>query len=247
MSAIQSRQNPLVRHMKRLGAERSYRYENGEFLCDGLRCLREAAATDMVSAVFAVSELAEFRDLPITLVTPDILEYVSPLKNAQDVVFSCKIPSVAAELDPARQYIVLDGVQDPGNVGTVIRTAAAFDFDGVVLVNDCADAYNPKTVRATMGALFKIDVIQTTNDALEHAVSQGLHLCGAALTPTARDIRTVNLRGASVAVGSEGAGLSGAVLQMCDTTVIIPMSRNVESLNAATAAAVLMWQLKIEN
>lgn len=107
---------------------------------------------------------------------------------------------------PLRHVIVLEGVQDPGNVGTVIRTANALGMDAVVLTGACADLYSPKTVRAAMGALFRQPVLTcTTDELLQLLHARGLKLYGAALTDAAQDLRCVPLSPAAVAIGSEGA------------------------------------------
>ena len=139
---------------------------------------------------------------------------------------------------------MLETVQDPGNVGTVIRTANAFGMDAVILTGDCADIYNPKTVRATMGAIFRQRVITCTLDGLRALLEKNrLPLYGAALSDRARDIRGVELKNAAAAIGSEGHGLSRALLDMCESELIIPMQPGSESLNAGIAAAVVMWEM----
>ena len=139
---------------------------------------------------------------------------------------------------------MLEGVQDPGNVGTVIRTANALGMDAVVLTGACADLYGPKTVRAAMGALLRQPVLTCTLDELMQLLrANGLKLYGAALTDTAQDLRCVPLTPAAVAIGSEGRGLSAQLLAQCDGQIIIPMQPGAESLNAAVAAAVVMWEI----
>ncbi|MDR2502103.1 MAG: RNA methyltransferase [Oscillospiraceae bacterium] len=242
---ITSRKNPLVRHLKQLGASREYRLSHGELLCAGIRCLRDAATRARITAICALEPIAlpELASLPQTLVTPDVLEYISPLKSPPGVLFSCEIPRYDAKIDPRGRYIILDGVQDPGNVGAVIRSAAAFGIDAVLLHGACADPFNPKTVRAAMGALFWQRIIETDDMALTAAVNDGLVIYGAALSDAPRDVRSVDLSSASVAVGSEGAGLSERILSLCRERVIIPMQPGTQSLNAAVSAGILLWEM----
>ncbi|MDR3210224.1 MAG: RNA methyltransferase [Oscillospiraceae bacterium] len=245
-AGLTSRQNPLIQHLRRLGASREYRYARGEFLCDGIRCLREAVSSSIqITAVLA----AEHTDtLPQTLrdrlhIVPDaLMDYVSPLKTAQDVLFSCAMPDTDVSVAPDGRYIVLDGVQDPGNVGTILRAASAFGIDAVLLAGGCADPYNPKTARAAMGALFRQRVQEVSADALALAVSRGLVLYGASVGAGAVDAREIDFTAASVAIGSEGGGLSPEVLSLCRERVMIPMEPRTESLNAALAAGILLWE-----
>ena len=174
----------------------------------------------------------------------ELVSYASPVKNSPGPVFSVSLPSIPEPERPG-SAVVLEDVQDPGNVGTVIRTANALGIDIVVLVGDCADPFSPRCVRATMGAAFRQCVVETELGALPALLRRwGLGLCGTALTDSAVDIRSADLRGCAVAVGNEGHGLSGALLSLCRETVIIPMVPGSESLNAAVAGAVAMWELK---
>ena len=143
-----------------------------------------------------------------------------------------------------RHAVVLENVQDPGNVGTVLRTAAALGIDLVILTGECADPFNPKTVRAAIGALFRQRLLELPREELFTRLrAWGLPLYGAALSPQAADVRSASLTDAAVAVGNEGSGLSAELLAHCDKTIIIPMTPESESLNAAVAASLLMWEM----
>ena len=143
-----------------------------------------------------------------------------------------------------RRVLVLEEIQDPGNVGTILRTADAFSMDAVILLEGCADVYAPKTVRASMGAIFRQNVLRMTMaEAVSYCRAQDLPLYGAALSPRARDLRTLRLDRSAVAIGSEGHGLSAELLGQCDGELIIPMSGEAESLNAGNAEAIVMWEM----
>ncbi|MDR3277392.1 MAG: RNA methyltransferase [Oscillospiraceae bacterium] len=242
MEKITSRKNPLVTHLKKLGASRAYRYERGEFLCDGEKLLREAVScgAEVTAALTESAALpSELPGLPFSFAGEGLLDFVSPLKNAQDVIFSCRMPVWQAS-DGRR--ILLDGIQDPGNLGAILRTARAFQTACVFLTGECADPYNPKAVRASMGAVFRQPVIALSLAELRAMVDGGVTLYGAALGEASRDIRETVLKNAALAVGSEGRGLSEEVLALCAEKIVIPMSVGTESLNAAAAAAILLWE-----
>ena len=172
------------------------------------------------------------------------MKSISPAQTPQGVLSVCGLPGrTLPEQLTGRRYVVLDGVQDPGNVGTILRTADAFHADGLFLVNACADLYNPKTVRASMGAVFRCPVWTCVLEELRALLTKsGLPLYGAALRSDTVDVRRADFSHCAVAVGSEGKGLSADALAACDLTVRIPMSGHCESLNAAAAAAVLLWE-----
>lgn len=173
----------------------------------------------------------------------ELFEYASPLKSSGGPVFTVKMPERDGEFKLERA-IVLENLQDPGNVGTVIRTANAFNIDAVILVGACADLYNPKTVRASMGAIFRQRVLTMSIQELDELTQkQALPLFGAALSDKAADLRNIEIHRAAVAIGSEGRGLSKELLDICGGKIIIPMNPESESLNAAVAASVIMWEM----
>ena len=247
METLSSRKNAYIRHVRALAADGAYRRERGEYLCDGLKTLREALrfGAEVRSVLWKErSEAVEGLEGAAQYLAPaELFDYASPMANSPGPLFCAAIPE-ERELPRIRNAIVLENVQDPGNVGTVVRTANAFGIDAVILVGACADLYQPKTARATMGAVFRQRVLALEPDALcAYLKEQGLPLYGAALSAHARDVRCLDLRGAALAVGSEGRGLSQALLERCAETVIIPMQPESESLNAAVAAAVRMWEM----
>ena len=135
-------------------------------------------------------------------------------------------------------------MQDPGNVGTILRTLDAFEADGLVLLPGCADPFSPKTVRSSMGAVFRRPVWTCTVETFAQVLrGSGLRLLGAALRDDTVDARAADYTRAVLAIGSEGRGLSDEVLALCDETVRIPMSHGVDSLNVAAASAVAFYQL----
>ena len=247
MEKITSRKNEYIRTLRQLSSDAEYRRERGEYVCDGMKPLREALSfhAEVTSVLWkgSAQTLPGLERVAQYLSGEELFDYVSPMKNSPGPVFTVKIPPTDAAA-PIKNALVLESVQDPGNVGTVIRSAGAFGVDAVILTGECADLYNPKTVRATMGAIFRQRVICCPLDGLAPLLGKNnLKLYGAALSPRAADIRTLELKNAAVAVGSEGRGLSRALLDMCEGEIIIPMRPCSESLNAAIAASLVMWEM----
>lgn len=246
---ITSRQNPLMTHLRKLASSRSYRKKSGEYLCDGTKLLAEALkwGAEVKTAVF--SEGVDIPPLPdgvrAVRVSEELMRSVSPMETPQGALFTVALPEVQLpETLSGKHYLVLDGVQDPGNVGTILRTADAFDCGGVFLVNACADLYNPKTARATMGAIFRREAYTVTAEELFALLRKsGVPLYGTALRDDTVPLAEANLARAAVAIGSEGRGLSQQVLDECAKTLKIPMNPRCESLNAAIAATVVLWEM----
>ena len=244
MEKITSRSNPLLVKSKKLAASVSFRREQGEFLCDSPKLLEEAVRWGAeLTAVISTDEV-EIPGVRCITVPEDVMASVSPMKTPQGVLFTCRMRSAEIpERLTGQRYVVLDGVQDPGNVGTVLRTLDAFDADGLILLPGCADAFSPKTVRASMGAIFRRPVYTMTAQEMKALLLRsGIPLYGAALRQDTVDAREVNYRPGAIAIGSEGRGLTDEVLALCDKTIRIPMSPRCESLNAAIAASVLLWE-----
>ncbi len=247
MEDLTSRKNEHIRHFRRLGRERAYRRETGLFLCDGEKLLREAVQNGA-----RVGEILYRRNGAVPTPPPgasvytaaeEVFDFASPLENSPGPLFTVVREERELPVEP-RRILVLENVQDPGNVGTVLRTAAALGIDLVILAGACADPWQPKTVRAAMGALFRQPLWETDLAGLSEALARwDLPLYGAALAADSGDVRSFELSRAAVAVGNEGRGLTEDLLRLCQGKLIIPMTPGSESLNAAAAASILMWEM----
>ena len=246
MDRITSRKNAFIMQLRAMASDAEARREQGAFVCDGLKLLGEAVenGAEILSVLWKEGGALSEIDCPVQAVAPaELFDHASPMKNSPGPLFTVRIP-VDPKDGKIENAIILENVQDPGNVGTVLRTASAFSIGAVVLTGDCADLYSPKTVRATMGAIFRQRVLRLDRSELPAWLeAHGLPLYGAALSKDAQDLRGLDLTHAAVAVGSEGQGLSPELLALCRGEVIIPMDARSESLNAAVAAAVLMWEM----
>ena len=248
METITSRQNPLCTHLRKLSSSAAYRRQCGEFLCDSPKLLQEALLWGSELHTVVVTAGTEAPPLPKGVrqveVPAEVMKSLSPMETPQGTLFTCAIHTEPLpEMLAGRRYVVLDTLQDPGNVGTILRTADAFHADGMFLVNGCADLYNPKTLRATMGAVFRCPVWTVGAEELSALLKKsGIPLYGAALREDTLDARQADYSRCAIAIGSEGRGLTEDVLALCDRTIKIPMSEHCESLNAAAAATVLLWE-----
>lgn len=247
MEQVTSRQNSAVQHIRKLASNRKYRRESGEFLCEGPKMWAEAVEHGWVISTLMTPDEGLLRQSEgvaarSVLVSPELLSYAADTETPQKMIFTCRIPERAERLTGER-FLVLDGVQDPGNVGTIWRTADAFGADGLILLPGCADPWSPKVVRATMGACFRLPVLTCTAGELCHLLAQRkIPLYATALREDTRDIRRADLKRSAVVIGSEGRGVSEEVLALCEATLKIPMRDRCESLNAAMAAGIVLWE-----
>jgi len=243
---ISSRQNSRIQQLRRLLRSRKERESAGLFVADGVKLLSEAVRwwPGLETVVLSEGVEAELPEQVELLRVPrEIMEYVSPMETPQGALFVCRLPE-KAEYE-ARPGLVLDGIQDPGNLGTILRTADALQVP-VVLLEGCADPYSHKVVRASMGAVFRTPVVQSTWEAVKAACQKAnIPVAVTALSERAEDIRNAQLSQMAVVIGSEGQGVRREILEQAQKQLIIPMNPNCESLNAAVAATICMWQMKL--
>lgn len=249
MEFITSRQNPLALQIRRLNGSRSARREARLFSAEGPKLLEEAvkAGTEIDTLVTARGR-PPAQEPPVRRrveVPPDLLRSLCDTRTPQGVLFLAKLPGLAPpERLKGGRWLVLDGLQDPGNVGTIWRTADALGADGLLLVNSCADPFSPKTVRSAMGACFRLPVYEAEAADLPGLLERsGLPLYATALREDTADIKAERLDRCAVVIGSEGRGVSPELLNWSEQTVRIPMRARCESLNAAAAAAIVLWEM----
>ena len=242
---ITSRKNPLLQQVKKLLTSRKAREEAGLFAADGTKLLAEAVKyfPGLETVILSDGVTAEVpSSVRVVRVPADVMESVSPMQTPQGALFLCRLPEKTAFL-PKPGMLLLDGIQDPGNLGTMLRTADALGVP-VALLEGCADPYSHKVVRSSMGAVFRTPVVQATwaevSEACRHA---GIPVAVTALTDRASDIRRADVKNMAVVIGSEGQGVRREILEDADAELIIPMTAHCESLNAAVAASIVMWQM----
>ena len=171
---------------------------------------------------------------------------ISPMSTPQGALFLCRFPEKRPYV-PRPGTVLLDGIQDPGNLGTILRTADALNVP-VVLMEGCADPYSHKVVRSSMGAVFRTPPVTLTwEQASEALKNAGIPVAATAMDEKARDLRQADAGSLAVVIGSEGRGVRQEILQSADAELIIPMNPHCESLNAAVAATIVLWQMKQES
>ena len=244
---ITSRKNPFLQQVKKLLSSRKAREEAGLFVSDGTKLLQEAVKyfPGLDTVILSDGIQADVPDhVKLIRVPGDVMESISPMQSPQGALFLCRLPQKTA-FAPVPGMLVLDGIQDPGNLGTMLRTADALDIP-VVLLEGCADPYSHKVVRSSMGAVFRTPVVQATWETVQKACKDaGIPLAVTALSDRAKDIRSAQLKDMAVVIGSEGQGVRKEILESADAELIIPMNPCCESLNAAVAATIVMWQMKM--
>ena len=267
---ITSRQNPTVKQICALLDKKSRR-ESGLFRFDGIKLFGEAvacglsiervvlslgASQNVRDAVEREIEGGRLESSRVLLVGEEVFSKISEERSPEGIVTVARALEqkhrTHTELDGfgigrEDRILVAESLRDPGNLGTVIRSCAALGIDRLVISDDCADLYNPKTIRAAMGGLFRMDVDVIPTNELAAAIgilrASGRRVFAAALREDAHALGELELRrGDCFVIGNEGHGLSESVIGACDACAIIPMTEGSESLNAAAAAAICIWE-----
>lgn len=255
MKEITSVHNATAQLLRELQKPRARR-ENGLFVCESAKMVGEAMTLNLARALFVetgreaeyapMMARAESAGCEVYVVSRAVMQAVSTAKTPQGVVCTARIPEPPKALS-GKRIVALDGVQDPGNVGTILRTADAAGFDGAIFGPGCADLYGAKTLRATMGSVFRVPVMTTENlpETLEGMKREGYAVAATELGGA--DFYAHCPRGKAILViGSEGQGISKPVRDAATHHLALPMRGGAESLNAAVAAGIMIYEMARE-
>lgn len=257
---ITSVENPVVKLAAKLAASKKERTQQGLFVIEGLRLCMDALQSGVrCRYVFLTADaLAKYyNSLKPTLmsgakvyeVSDSVFAKMSDTKTPQGVLCVCELVDrrrAITDIDTSGYYIGLERIQDPGNLGTIIRTAEAVGLSGIVLGEDCCDIYSPKVIRATMGGVFRLPVFvgDDTQAACRQLGKMGVATYAAVPDDDACPVTEAGFApGCIVFIGNEGQGLTTELTRACNTCLTIPMAGRAESLNAAMAAGIIMWEM----
>lgn len=255
---ISSRDNPQIKRAARLAASSRSRRENGLFVVEGVRLCLDALRSGLsVETLFYTVEgaqrypaaIAELRQAAAASfeTEPSAFKKITDTVTPQGALCLCPIPDRAEPkaVDPKGKYAALEHIADPANLGAMARTAEALGIDGLILSPDCCDPYSPKSLRAGMGALFRVPLFPVGDfyKTLAGLKEQGMALYAALPRQDAQSVTELRFGpGSVVVIGNEGNGLTDKTVGLC-RPITIPMGGRAESLNAAAAATILMWEM----
>ncbi|WP_017473357.1 TrmH family RNA methyltransferase [Amphibacillus jilinensis] len=241
---ITSVKNETIKNWAKLH-QKKYREQEQSFIVEGMHLVEEAIKSDWIVERLIVQEGVTFpfetEEIPVTVVANNVLSYLAQTKSPQGILAIVKMnPFNPKVID---RILMLDAVQDPGNLGTMIRTADAAGFDQVILGEGTVDLYNDKVVRASQGSLFHLPIVKRNlTEEIEGLQQQGVVVCASTLQQ-AEPIQSLDLaEKMALIVGNEGSGIASSLLELADKRVHIPIYGQAESLNVSIAAAIMMYQ-----
>jgi len=249
---ITSLQNPIVKQVKELQSKKAARKKQGFFVVEGYRCVKEIPAKEGLIDYLVVTE-KQVEQIPTHLifskcyvVTEEIFAKISETQSPQGMLAIVKIPEHKLQNLSLHEgaYLILENLQDPGNLGTIIRTAHAFGYKGILMTKGTVDAFSPKVVRATMSGLFYVPIVvdETIETYVEAFKKAKVPLYVTALHEKAKNIKEMTFPDhLGLIIGNEGNGVTDYCINEADELMIIPMPGGAESLNASVAAAICMY------
>ncbi len=240
MDLITSLDNKKIKHLNKL-KEKKYRDEEGLFIVETENLIEEAYNSNLLEELYLLEDSNIQYDVKTFYVTKEVMQKISNLKTPSKCLGVVK---KLVPIDYQNRLLILDNIQDPGNLGTIIRSAVAFNIDTIVLGNTCVDLYNDKTIRASEGMLFKINILRKDlSNFLEEIKNNNYTLYGTEVTG-GKVLNTVTFsQKCAIVIGSEGKGISPEIKKLITQNIYIPMSYQTESLNASVAAAIIMYEM----
>ena len=238
---ITSVKNEHIKELVRL-KDKKYRDETGTFLVETKHLVLEAHRAGLIKELILEQDEIFPLDVPITYVSKEVLKKISSLDTPSKVM--AVVYKRRENTDIGEKVLILDKVQDPGNLGTIIRSAVAFNIDTIVCSRDTVDVYNPKVVRASQGMMFHIPIIvRDTEKFIKELKRQDYKIIGTKVT-NGHDVRDSSIYSHfALVIGNEGQGMSENIEELCDEYLYIKMNGNCESLNASVAASILMYEI----
>jgi TrmH family RNA methyltransferase len=240
MEVISSLQNERIKNFSKL-LNKKYRDLEGKFIVEGEHLVEEAYKTSKLLEIIKTEDYECDIDVPITLVTYDVIKKLSNTMNPQ------KIMGIVSKLDEreiGNKVLILDELQDPGNLGTIIRSSVAFNIDTIVLSENTVDLYNDKVIRSSEGMLFKINIIKRNVEELINKLKrENYKIYGTKVTDGNNLKNTEFPSKLAFIVGNEGNGVRKEILNLCDEYIYIPMNDKCESLNVAIATSIILYEM----
>lgn len=235
-----SKENQKIKDLKKLN-DKKYRKEKKQFMIETEHLIEEAYKNNMLKELILLEGTTTNLNVPTSYVDTKVMKYITNLTTPSNMLGICKFKK---ETELGNKILVLDGIQDPGNLGTIIRSAVAFNVDTIVLGENTVDLYNPKVLRASEGMFFNINIInRKLTEFLPDIKKQGYKIIGTKLTD-GKNIKTLEKNNKiCIIMGNEGSGIQKSIFDLCDEYVYIDMNKSCESLNVSIATSIILYEL----
>lgn len=260
---ISSKDNKFVKHVAKIISSSKYRKNCKEFAIEGLRLCKDAFLSNVkvIALVYTEKAFFKYKEFIISaakmcekscVVSEEIMKKLCSTKTPQGIICICKqyqhefVVALEKKKIETHKIVVLENIQDPSNLGTILRTAEALGIDNVVLTEDCCDIYSPKVLRGSMGAVFRLPICFSSNvyEIIKYLKSNNIVVYATVPSKLATDVTSINFgKPCAVVIGNEGNGLKEETIAICDEKITIPMLGRAESLNVSIASGIIMWEM----
>ena len=255
MQVITSKDNDIVKNIKKL-KDKKFRDETSSYIIEGVKIIAEAIEEQAIIKRIVICEdyipsgaidqklMYEIAKYDCIYVDKKVFDFITTVVTPQGVLAVVEKPSVHKQIDYGEDVILaLDGIQDPGNLGTILRTADSVNLKQIIVSKDTADSYNPKVVRSTMGAIFRVNVIESEDliSTLKDIKKNKFKVMATSLGAN-ETIYDIDYKKKAIVIGNEANGVSKDILEIADSKVIIPMLGKTESLNASVATGIILYE-----
>lgn len=233
-------ENKKIKNIKKLSIKK-YREEFNQFLIEGEHLVLEAYKKGLLKCLILEENTDFSLDVETIYITHNVLKYISDLDNPPRIMGIC---DKLKEKEIGNKILLLDGIQDPGNLGTIIRSSVAFDVDTIILSENCVDLYNSKVIRATQGMIFNINILERNiKDFINNLKEKKYKIYGTKVNGGKSLKNVEKCEKFAIIMGNEGKGVSENILNMCDEYIFIDMNSSCESLNVAVATSIILYEL----
>lgn len=231
--------NPKIKELAKL-KQKKYRDKQGLFLVEGAHLVKEAYESGFLEELLILEDKEFSLDTKTSYITKNVLKYLSDVETPVGIIGVCKLKNTTIT---GNKLLILDSVQDPGNLGTIIRSSAAFNIDTIIINDKCADPYSDKVIRSSQGMIFKTNIVKKDLYDYLKEIKGKIPIFGTKVTG-GKNIKNIEkFQTFAIIMGNEGKGVDEKLLNLCDEYLYIPMNSKCESLNVGVATSIILYEL----
>ena len=231
--------NPKIKELAKL-KQKNYRDKQGLFLVEGAHLVKEAYESGFLEELLILEDKEFSLDTKTSYITKNVLKYLSDVETPVGIIGVCKLKNTTIT---GNKLLILDSVQDPGNLGTIIRSSAAFNIDTIIINDKCADPYSDKVIRSSQGMIFKTNIVKKDLYDYLKEIKGKIPIFGTKVTG-GKNIKNIEkFQTFAIIMGNEGKGVDEKLLNLCDEYLYIPMNSKCESLNVGVATSIILYEL----
>ncbi len=231
--------NPKIKELSKLKIKK-FRDKQNMFLIEGMHLVKEAYESGLLKELLLLKGTEFQLDVETNYITKNVLKHLSQVESPSGIIGICRAKEMTLQ---GKKLLILDSVQDPGNIGTIIRSSVAFNIDTIIINDKCADIYSDKVIRSSQGMIFKTNIVKKDLSKFLNEIKGKIPIYGTKVTGGKSLKKLEKISEFAIIMGNEGKGVSENLLQLCDEYLYIPMNKACESLNVGVATSIILYEL----